>query len=63
MLEATGDVRNLESALNQNLTALAGAKNFQDTVVSLSAAIQLLTSRLGISARDVKLHGEQERAA
>ena len=63
VLEATGDVRNLETSLNHNLSALAGAKNFQDTVMSLSAAIQLLTSRLGISSQNVSLHSEQERAA
>lgn len=63
VLEATGEVRNLEVALNQNLSALAGAKNFQDTVVSLSVAIQLLTSRLGITPRDIRLHAEQGNAA
>ncbi len=63
VVTATGDVKNLESALNQNLSALAGAKNFQDTVMSLSAAIQLLTSRLGVTTRDVQLHNDQERAA
>jgi biopolymer transport protein ExbB/TolQ len=45
-LRATGEVVNLEKALNQNLRALAGAKNFEDTVMSLSAAIHLLSSRL-----------------
>jgi hypothetical protein len=37
----------LEKALNQNLAALAGSKNFEDTVMSLSAAIHLLNTRLG----------------
>jgi flagellar motor component MotA len=45
-LRATGEVVSLEKALNQNLRALAGAKNFEDTVMSLSAAIHLLSSRL-----------------
>lgn len=63
VLHATGEVRNLESTLNQNLSALAGAKNFQDTVMSLSAVIQLLTSRLGISPQNINLHSDQERAA
>ena len=63
VLEATGEIQNLEKALNQNLSALAGAKNFQDTVVTLSVAIQLLTSRLGITPRDISLHAEQEQAA
>jgi biopolymer transport protein ExbB/TolQ len=40
-------VAELEQTLNRNLAALAGAKNFEETVVSLSAAIQLLSSRMG----------------
>jgi biopolymer transport protein ExbB/TolQ len=47
VLEATGDVMKLEQTLNQNLKALAGSKNFEDTVMSLSAAIHLLNTRLG----------------
>lgn len=62
ILEATGEVKNLETALNQNLSALAGAKNFQDTVVALSAAIQLLSARLGIAPRDISLHTKQDAA-
>jgi hypothetical protein len=66
-LQATGQVMTLEQALNQNLRALAGAKNFEDTVMSLSAAIHLLNSRLGRpQSRDaqVKLEAQpQERAA
>lgn len=45
--EATGDVIKLESVLNENLNALAGSKNFEDTVMSLAAAIHLLNTRLG----------------
>ncbi|MCA9171428.1 MAG: MotA/TolQ/ExbB proton channel family protein, partial [Planctomycetales bacterium] len=67
VLQATGNVIKLEDALNQNLRALAGAKNFEDTVMSLSAAIHLLSSRLSRPLpRDsqVKLDaGPQERAA
>jgi MotA/TolQ/ExbB proton channel family protein len=37
----------LERALNDNLSALAGAKNFEDTVMSLAATIHLLNARLG----------------
>jgi len=55
VLAAVGEVTSLEKALNQNLNALAGSKNFEDTVVSLSAAIQLLSSRLGVSTPGVKL--------
>jgi len=40
-------VAKLEAALNHNLEALAGAKNFEQTVMSLAAAIHLLNARLG----------------
>ncbi len=46
-ITATGDVLRLERALNDNLEALAGAQHFEETVMSLSAAIHLLTARLG----------------
>lgn len=46
-VDATGQVAKLEESLNRNLAALAGAKNFEQTVVSLAAAIHLLTARLG----------------
>jgi hypothetical protein len=46
VVEATGQVARLETELNRNLTALAGTRNFEETVVSLAAAIQLLTSKL-----------------
>ena len=47
---ATGEVIGLEAALNDNLKALAGSKNFEDTVMSLSAAIHLLSTRLSDTA-------------
>ena len=46
-IRVAGDVIQLERALNDNLSALAGSKNFEDTVMSLAAAIHLLNSRLG----------------
>ena len=49
-IRAAGDVVQLERTLNDNLAALAGAKNFEDTVMSLAAAIHLLTTRLGHTA-------------
>ena len=45
-IRVAGDVVQLERALNDNLSALAGSKNFEDTVMSLSAAIHLLNTRL-----------------
>jgi biopolymer transport protein ExbB/TolQ len=60
VVEATGEISHLETALNGNLAALAGSKNFEDTVMSLSATIQLLTSRLGVAAtKDYRLHAEE----
>jgi biopolymer transport protein ExbB/TolQ len=57
-IKAAGDVVQLERALNQNLSALAGAKNFEDTVMSLAAAIHLLNVRLGkTDAQQVDLKG------
>ena len=47
IIDASDAVTTLESSLNQNLKALAGSKNFEDTVMSLSAAVHLLSSRLG----------------
>jgi len=46
-VEATDQVVTLQQVLNANLGALAGAKNFEQTVISLAAAIHLLTARLG----------------
>ncbi len=48
VVEATGQVKRLEESLNSNLNALAGAHNFQQTVAGLSAALQLLSVRLGM---------------
>ena len=45
-VEAAGSIANLETQLNRNLSALAGAKNFEQTVMSLAAAIHLLNARL-----------------
>jgi biopolymer transport protein ExbB/TolQ len=44
---ATENLTCLEDELNRNLSALAGARHFEETVISLSAAIGLLTARLG----------------
>jgi biopolymer transport protein ExbB/TolQ len=49
VLDATGTVTSLEQKLNDNLQALAGSKNFEDTVMSLAATIHLLNSRLAPS--------------
>jgi hypothetical protein len=46
ILQATGDVEQLQDVLNRNLAALAGAKNFEQTVLGLAAAIHLLNGRM-----------------
>jgi hypothetical protein len=43
---AAGEVARLEDVLNRNLGTLAGAKHFEQTVMSLAAAIHLLNARL-----------------
>ena len=47
VVDATEQVTQLETTLNRNLQSLAGAGNFEETVVSLAAAIQLFSARLG----------------
>ncbi len=46
LVSATGDIMRLEDALNANLGRLAEAQHFEETVMSLAAAIQLLAARL-----------------
>jgi biopolymer transport protein ExbB/TolQ len=46
VVEATGQIRRLEEALNSNLNSLAASHNFEQTVTSLAAAVQLLSVRL-----------------
>ena len=63
-VNATGDVIKLETALNDNLKQLAGAQHFEQTVMSLSAAIHLLNLRMGADgSQPVQLGESQERAA
>ena len=45
-VKATGEVTRLEDALNRNLATLAGTKHFEQTVLSLAAALNLLGARL-----------------
>lgn len=58
----TEQVARLEETLNRNLAALAGSKNFEETVMSLAATIHLLNSRLSGSpaaAPSVQLDGHR----
>jgi biopolymer transport protein ExbB/TolQ len=45
-VQAVGDVARLEDALNRNLSTLAGAKHFEQTIASMAAAINLLNAKL-----------------
>ena len=62
IVDATQQITVLETALNQNLKALAGAKNFEDTVMTLSATINLLSTRLGPSAVRPPVHVERSES-
>jgi biopolymer transport protein ExbB/TolQ len=60
VVDATGQLKELEEALNENLTAVQKTHNFEEMAVSLSAAIQLLSARLGhypLSARPREVAG------
>jgi biopolymer transport protein ExbB/TolQ len=61
---AVGEVTRLEDALNSNLNALAGAKHFEQTVLSLAAAINLLNARLAElpAPTAIKLEGTRRAA-
>ena len=47
VVDTTGEVVRLEDALNRNLQRLAGTQDFEEVLLTLSAAIQLLSARLG----------------
>jgi hypothetical protein len=61
ILQATGDIEQLQDVLNRNLAALAGAKNFEQTVLGLAAAIHLLNGRLVESATASPVQLESKR--
>jgi hypothetical protein len=57
-IEASGEVSRLEDALNRNLSTLAGAKHFEQTVLGLAATIHLLNARLAetpLDSRSIQL--------
>lgn len=47
VVDAAGQIKRLEEVLNQNLSTLGRTHNFEETLLSLSAAIQLLSARMG----------------
>jgi len=46
VVDATAQLEKLDAAINGNLSTLAGAQHFEETVMSLTAAIHLITGRL-----------------
>ena len=55
VIDATGQIAKLENQLNQNLTALSGSRNFEETVNSLAAVIHLLNSKLTTTGGDPQI--------
>jgi hypothetical protein len=47
VVDATGQIKSLEETLAQNLNTVAKAHNFEEMAINLSAAIQLLSARIG----------------
>ncbi len=62
-VRAAGEVAALERALNDNLSALAGAKHFEQTLTSLAAAVNLLTARLSDAVPPQPVRLEPSRKA
>jgi hypothetical protein len=62
VVNATGQIKKLEGALNHNLAAVQRVYNFEEMALNLSAAIQLLSARLGhfaFSARAMEVAGDE----
>jgi biopolymer transport protein ExbB/TolQ len=47
VVDATGQIKTLEETLARNLAAVNNTHNFEEMAINLSAAIQLLSARLG----------------
>jgi biopolymer transport protein ExbB/TolQ len=63
VVDATGQIKKLEGALNQNLSTLRQGYHFEELALNLSAAIQLLCARLGrLPANDPAAAPVGERA-
>jgi len=59
VVDATGQITRLEESLNQNLNTVLKSHNFEEMAINLSAAIQLLSARLGqpLSVRSREVSG------
>ncbi|QGJ68871.1 Hypothetical protein PBC10988_5350 [Planctomycetales bacterium 10988] len=53
-VKATGEVTKLETALNKNLHSLSQAGQFEESMITLSAVLQLLSARLGASDEQLR---------
>ena len=47
-IQSAGEIASLERSLNDNMLALDGAKNLEETLTNLSAAVRVLNSRLNV---------------
>jgi hypothetical protein len=54
VVDATRDVTALERSLDANLSALTATGRFEETLATLSAAVQLLAARAGDAAGEVR---------
>jgi len=68
IVDATGQVHKLEEVLSRNLATVGRSGNFEETLVSLTAAVQLLSARLGhfnpgATSHDVRLGDSKSDAA
>ena len=61
VIEATGEVNSLEQVLNANLSQLQETRQFEDAVISLSAAIQLLSTRMSGTSKPLDLKGDSDQ--
>ncbi len=68
LVEGTNQIKQLEDSLNDNLRSLSETHNFEQTISSLSAILQLLGAHLGQSLvsgehLEMKTHRTQNKAA
>jgi len=63
VVESTGKIQSLEDSLNSNLATLGRTHNFEETLLSLSAAIQLLSVRAGLPGATAASKKSAKKAA
>jgi biopolymer transport protein ExbB/TolQ len=61
--EDGGRLHDVQTALNQNLSALAGVAAFDEAVHSLTAAVHILSARTGRSGLPTRLFGSEAQEA